>query len=277
MKHSSFNNNVLNTLTIFCKFGNVETNTNFSKTDPHKSNIPTIEYALKDLGRSINDNRPIQTRHKTYNSTTMAIYRFKISFEDYDDVIREIDIQSNQTFEDLHQALHRATGYNAEQPSSFYVSSDQWIKKDEITYLPSQRKIDAGVALMGKIKLSTLIDDPHQKFYYIYNFDRPLEFHVELIKILLDGELGKEYPYVTRSIGEVPKIVAQAVFPLAPSNTNVDFDFLNDIGFNPADADEIEGMHDMGINAEEDDDDNDEDMDEYSDQEEYDDDDRNDY
>ncbi|WP_379089221.1 hypothetical protein [Pedobacter sp. UC225_65] len=31
----------------------------------------------------------------------MAIYRFKISFEDFDDVVREIDIKTTQTFEDL--------------------------------------------------------------------------------------------------------------------------------------------------------------------------------
>ena len=43
----------------------------------------------------------------------MAIYKFKISFEDFDDVVREIDIKSNQTFEDLHRALHKSIGYNA--------------------------------------------------------------------------------------------------------------------------------------------------------------------
>ena len=40
----------------------------------------------------------------------MAIYRFKLSFEDYDEVVREIDIKTTQTFEDLHKALHRTTG-----------------------------------------------------------------------------------------------------------------------------------------------------------------------
>src|SRR5687768_16895602 len=120
----------------------------------------------------------------------MAIYRFKISFEDYDDVIREIDIKSNQTFEDLHHALHQSTKYNAETSSSFYVSNDHWIKGQEISYLPSDRKINNGVALMGNSKLSAFIDDPHQKFYYTYNFERPFDFHVELIKILLNDEPG---------------------------------------------------------------------------------------
>ena len=70
----------------------------------------------------------------------MAIYRFRVSFEDYDDIMREIDMLSSQTFEDLHNAIHTTTGYKPDQSSSFYVSTDQWIKGDEIAYLPSQRK-----------------------------------------------------------------------------------------------------------------------------------------
>ena len=42
----------------------------------------------------------------------MAIYRFKVTFEDYDDISREIDVKANQTFEELHLAIHHATGYN---------------------------------------------------------------------------------------------------------------------------------------------------------------------
>ena len=122
----------------------------------------------------------------------MAIYRFKISFEDYDEVEREIDIKSTQTFEDLHRALHRSTGYPAEVSSSFYVSNDFWNKGQEISFLPSEKKIEQGVSLMDKSKLSSFIDDPHQKFYYTYNFERPFDFHVQLIKIILDEENGKE-------------------------------------------------------------------------------------
>ena len=67
----------------------------------------------------------------------MAIYRFRVSFEDYDDIERDIDIKSNQTFEDLHRAIHQSTGYQVEASSSFYVSNDQWIKNEEIAFLRS--------------------------------------------------------------------------------------------------------------------------------------------
>jgi len=111
----------------------------------------------------------------------MALYRFRVTFEDYDDVMREIDVKSNQTFEDLHRAIHQSTGYNSEYPSSFYISNDQWMKGEEITYLPNQKRIDRRVPLMDRVKLLSFIDDPHQKFYYTFNFDRPFDFHFHRI------------------------------------------------------------------------------------------------
>ena len=144
----------------------------------------------------------------------MAIYRFRITFEDYEDVYREIDMLSKQTFLELHEAIHKTTAYEAERTSSFYVSNDQWKKGTEIAFLPTARKVSEGVLLMENIRLSKFIDDPHQKFYYIYNFDHPYEFHVELIKILKEEE-GKTYPTVFKTVGQAPKSLAAANFPVA--------------------------------------------------------------
>lgn len=203
----------------------------------------------------------------------MAIYRFRVSFEDYDDITREIDIKSNQTFEDLHRAIHRSTGYNADKSSSFYVSTDNWIKGEEIAIHPTQRKIDNGVTLMEKSKLSSFIEDPHQKFYYIYNFDRPYDFHVELIKIILDNDPKIEYPYLVKSVGEAPKIIDKSnIDSIVASSAAVenDFDFLNEMDFVPEDTDELEAMGGRGINAqeEESDEEDEEQEDEFGDGEE---------
>lgn len=203
----------------------------------------------------------------------MAIYRFKVSFEDYDDVVREIDIKSNQTFEDLHHAIHRSNGYKSEASSSFFVCNDQWIKSDEIAYLPSQRKIDRGVVTMTNSKLSSFIDDPHQKFYYTYNFERPFDFHIELIKILLNDETDKQYPCVFRSSGEAPKIAASGIIPPAASLISEEFDFLNDLEFAPEDEEGLETMSDLGISTDEhhaEEEEKDDLMDEFSDTESYD-------
>jgi Plasmid pRiA4b ORF-3-like protein len=177
----------------------------------------------------------------------MAIYRFKVSFEDYDDVVREIDIKSNQTFEDLHHAIHQSTKYNPEVSSSFYVSNDHWIKGQEISFMPSERKVNNGVALMSNSKLSAFIDDPHQKFYYTYNFERPFDFHIELIKILLNDEPGKTYPYIVRSSGEVPRLAGTGLVPPVAVPGSEEFDFLNEMEYNTTDPEELSNMSDLGI------------------------------
>jgi len=179
----------------------------------------------------------------------MALYRFRVTFEDYDDVSRDIDVKSNQTFEDLHKAIHQSTGYNPEYPSSFYISNDQWMKGEEITYMPNQKRIDRKIPLMEKIKLSSFIDDPHQKFYYTFNFDRPFDFHVELMKIILDEAPGTTYPAVVRSVGEAPKQFGNVFNPAAAAADapDEDFDFLHEMAYNPEDAEDFSEVTDTGI------------------------------
>jgi hypothetical protein len=160
-----------------------------------------------------------------------------VTFEDYEEVYRDIDMPSKGTFWELHQEIQKSTGYPVDASSSFYVSNDQWKKGTEIAFRPTQRKIDAGVLLMESIRLSKFIDDPHQKFYYIYNFDRPYDFHVELIKILKEEE-GKEYPYIFRSVGQAPKNVAAANFPVS---TDTDED---------EDEDPVEETEEYGVDEE---------------------------
>lgn len=178
----------------------------------------------------------------------MALYRFRVTFEDYDDVTREIDIKSTQTFEDLHRAIHKSTGYNPEYPSSFYISNDQWIKGEEVTFLPNQRRIDRGVPLMEKVKLSSRIDDPHQKFYYTFNFDRPFDFHVELMKIILEESPNTTYPNIVKSVGDAPRqfvTVADAA-TAATADDAGDFDFLNEMGMNHEDTEDFSEVDETG-------------------------------
>ena len=146
----------------------------------------------------------------------MAIYKFRISFEDYD-VIREIDIRSNQSFEDLHNVIHQSIGYKPDVPSSFYISNDFWHKGQEITIFPNQNRIDKKVSLMCDSKLHNFIEDPHQKFYYTSNFERPFDFHIELIRILLEADPKLSYPAILKTSGEPPRQFSLA--PIIPSKS----------------------------------------------------------
>ncbi|MBK7855962.1 MAG: hypothetical protein IPJ79_14750 [Bacteroidetes bacterium] len=70
----------------------------------------------------------------------MAIYRFKVSFEDYEDVSREIEIKSDQTFAELHHAIQSAISFDGQKQSSFYMSNDNWIKGRKFVHIKKQIK-----------------------------------------------------------------------------------------------------------------------------------------
>ncbi len=174
----------------------------------------------------------------------MAIYRFRISFEDYDEIIREIDILPKHTFLDLHLAVQKNLGFDPEVPSSFYISNDQWRKGKEIAYLPSERKINQKVSLMENSRLNQFIDDPHQKFYYTYNFSRPYDFHVQLIKILKEED-GKIYPSIFKSVGATPKPFSQTtIIEAVDEEEEKEFDFLNELEFASDEAEDMDIMDD---------------------------------
>jgi len=180
----------------------------------------------------------------------MAIYRFRVSFEDYEDVYRDIDMPSKSTFMDLHNELHKTTGYATDISSSFYVSNDQWKKGTEIAHLPTARKQEAAVLLMEDVRLSKFIDDPHQKFYYIYNFDRPYDFHVELIKILKEED-GVNYPSIFKSVGLAPKTAAFAHLAEADLATKEEEEFVDETEYGVDDEEDFDLFDDEESSSEE--------------------------
>ena len=180
----------------------------------------------------------------------MAVYRFRVTFEDYEDIYRDIDMPSKGTFLELHHEIHKSTGYNAEVSSSFYVSNDQWKKGTEIAHIPNPRKKESGVLIMEDIRLSKFIDDPHQKFYYIYNFDRPYDFHVELVKILKEED-GKEYPSLFKSVGSAPKSAAAANFPVSTDDDDEEDDVIEDVASEEYGVDEEDDFDLMDDDEEE--------------------------
>lgn len=143
----------------------------------------------------------------------MAVYRFRITFEEAEDVYREIDIQGKQTFEDLHRAIQEAIGFDNSKDASFYMSDDYWHRGEEIVL--NERKNDdddddddrsrkSSPKLMSKCKIVSFIDDPHQKMLYVFDPAVQWSFYVELIKIVTEDP-KHNYPKCTRSVGAAPK------------------------------------------------------------------------
>src|SRR6185436_12013325 len=147
----------------------------------------------------------------------MATYRFRVTFEDYDDVTRDIEIKSTQTFEELHHAIQNAIGFDASKPTSFYMSDDNWKKGKEITTRELSDSEDEKASPVKNSRLCDFIIDPHQKIYYLFDIGSPWSFRIELVKINREEEAGVTYPRCIKSNGEAPKqynIVNAATLPV---------------------------------------------------------------
>jgi hypothetical protein len=146
----------------------------------------------------------------------MAVYRFKVTFDDNEDVYREIEIKSTQNFEDFHNVIVQSIGFDNMHDASFFISDDYWRKGEEIRLKPAE-----GLRQMNKCKIALLIDDPHQKFVYIYDPKTHWTFLVELLKIVPD-DAKASYPKCVKSAGESPK--QHKASTIAPPVDEEDFD-----------------------------------------------------
>jgi hypothetical protein len=144
----------------------------------------------------------------------MAVYRFRVTFEDQEDVYREIEIRANQTFEDLHYVILQSVGFDTQHNASFYMSDDYWRKGQEITLnAPPSNDDDDDVPrlkrkappkLMKQSKLAAFIEDPHQKIVYIYDPKANWVLNIELVKIVTEDS-KTSYPKCVKTVGPAPK------------------------------------------------------------------------
>lgn len=126
------------------------------------------------------------------------IYRFKVWFEEDEDIFRVIDITPASTFLSFHNIIIDSIGFKKEVPSAFYCSDDNWRKGKEVSLADNTK------ALMENSKLKDFVNDPHQKFIYITDFTEMWTLNIELQSIQNDVK-GISYPFVSKTSGKAPK------------------------------------------------------------------------
>ena len=79
------------------------------------------------------------------------VYKFRVKFEDFDEVTRDIEIKPNQTFKDLHNCIQQSINFDGSKPASFFMSNDQWIKLREISSVEKTNKDGKPLPVFEKI------------------------------------------------------------------------------------------------------------------------------
>jgi len=155
----------------------------------------------------------------------MIIYRFRLTSEDHEDFIREIEIQPVQTFLDFHQAILSCANLENCENALFYTTDNKFKKKQEFSFKYQKKQvrkydddIDQVVTetyvphLMKESVLKKFIDDPHQRLMYEFTGKDSFVFFIELFKIIKTEECVP-LPRCVNAKGELPK---KAEIPVAP-------------------------------------------------------------
>ena len=130
------------------------------------------------------------------------IYKFRVHFEDHDDVVRFIDIDSTSNFADFHKIIQDSIGFDSSKAYTFLMSNDFW--RTDAQICDSEPREESTLKLPKQTILNRFINDPHQRFIYMFDPDLVWSFYIELVKIQ-KAEPNKKYPLIARKEGEAPK------------------------------------------------------------------------
>ncbi len=172
------------------------------------------------------------------------VYRFTIISDEVDDFMREIKIDSDAKFLELHKLILESCGYADDQLTSFTICEDGWEKGQEVTLQEMDTDSDEDSYVMADTCLSDLVED--EKQHLLYTFD-PLAdrcFFIELSEIIT-GKVQKT-GVVSRSMGDAPAqtIDFDEMFAKNPVVTTLDDDDDDDLyGSDISDEDiDLEGL-----------------------------------
>jgi len=118
------------------------------------------------------------------------IYKFVILSDESDDFRRDILIDSDATFFELHEAILESVGYTKDQMTSFFICDEDWIKEKEITLVEMDTSSEEDNYVMDSTRLSDLVEEERQKLLYVFEHLTERSFFMELREIIT----GKSQP-----------------------------------------------------------------------------------
>ena len=130
------------------------------------------------------------------------IYKFRLLSDEVEDFRRDIEIDSDATFHDLHMAILEATGYNDDQMTSFFLCDDRWEKETEITLEDMGSRSDEDNLIMRDTTICDMLEEEKERLIYVFDPLADRVFFMELSKIKYGENIDEAR--CTKSIGEAP-------------------------------------------------------------------------
>ena len=157
-------------------------------------------------------------------SESVKIIKFRIILDTEEDIFRDVEIQNDCSFVNLHECIQQAFGFSGREMASFYRSGEFWDKGEELP-LMDMGGIEEGAPglAMNDLVLKDHVFKKHERFLYVYDFLRMWCFYAEVVDIF-EPAPSLEYPLISFELGE------------APAEDSKEVDLLDDITFADIDA-----------------------------------------
>ena len=135
------------------------------------------------------------------------ILLFRIISDENQEFFRDLVIDGSDTFLDFHKTLQENLGYDPSQLASFFITTENWEKQQEITLIDMMQEPGLETLTMGEVTIGEYINDINQRMIYVFDFFSERAFFIELIE-KSDQTSPRETPFVANSKGEPPPQVA---------------------------------------------------------------------
>lgn len=169
------------------------------------------------------------------------IYKFTLISDEADFFKREIQIDPDAMFIDLHNAIFKSIKYEPVESASFFICDDDWEPKEQIKLSDVDDNPEYDIWLMDETPISEFLEDERQRLIHEFDTENNRNFFLELTEIITGKDIKS--PKCVTSEGEAPiQFIVEEV--QAPKKTNLDVDetFYGDTDF---DSLEIEGFENL--------------------------------
>ena len=130
------------------------------------------------------------------------IFKFLLVSDEVENFRREIQIDADDTFFDLHKVIMKCCGYEETEMTSFFMCDEWWKREKEITLIEMETDSDIDSYVMEEEILTDWLDEEKQRLIFVFDYPGDRGLFIELSEIVPGKNLSKAT--CTKKQGEAP-------------------------------------------------------------------------
>jgi len=163
------------------------------------------------------------------------IYTFRFVSDEEDDFIIDININHNQSLEELHNTIQKTLNFEGNQLASFFTSNKEWEKLEEIPFVKMDET--SKIEIMNELNIEDVCSEKEQNILYIFDFFNERLLFGKVIRTI-NAKSPIKLPSVSKLEGIIPKQIKEIPIDEDILSETDDFDNeFNDSCFNKDDFD----------------------------------------